>query len=209
MRTTRIGLVGAVAAILGWAGAAQASATIDLLWNGTSDTIPGLSSSSNITLHVVLTAGSRGSMGAGVSVDYSDALGRADLVGFSSSAPDSVFPIRLGSTFDTGARIRNINGACLPAAGMGSCLGAGESYLLGTLTFHKTAGAGSFEITSLLVQGPPDGSDGILDAWGNNISATSTLNPAYVINPEPGTAALFLIGLAGLAVACRRPLARR
>jgi len=214
MRKTPIGLVLAVAAVIGWAGVAQASANIDLLWNGTSDTISGISASSNITLHVVLTAGPGGSIGGGVTIDYSDALGKADLIAFSSSAADSIFPIILGSTFDTGSTVGNVNGACLcPWVGIG--LNAGESYLLGTLTFHKTDGAGSFEITSLVdtTRDPgslfPDGTDAILDLSGADISATSTLNSAYYINPEPGTASLLVFGLVGLAISSRRSAARR
>jgi hypothetical protein len=85
-----------------------------------------------------------------VTIDYSDALGKADLIAFGSTPTDSVSPIMLGYTYDTGSMIGNVGGGCLSGY-LGSCLGAGESYLLGTLTFHKTDGAGSFEITALLV----------------------------------------------------------
>ena len=214
MRKTPIGFALAVAAVIGWAGVAQASANIDLLWNGTSDTISGLSASSNITLHVVLTAGPGGSIGGGVTIDYSDTLRNADLIAFSSTPTDSVFPIMLGYTCDTGSMIGSVGGGCLSGY-LGSCLGAGESYLLGTLTFHKTDGAGSFEITPLLVmvwQAEAPGispTDALLDGTGNNISATSTLNSAYFVNPEPGTASLLVFGLVGLAISNRRSAARR
>ena len=101
MRSRQIGIAGVLTPLVAFAGIAHASATVDLLWDGTTDTLCGTPASNNITLHVVLTAGPNGSIGAGVSVDYSDATGKADLIDFGSSARDSVFPIKLGTTFDS------------------------------------------------------------------------------------------------------------
>ena len=57
--------IGSVVALVGFAGAANASATIDLIWTATgTDTSPiDVQVSSNITLEVILTAGPGGSLG--------------------------------------------------------------------------------------------------------------------------------------------------
>ena len=67
--------VGSALALAGFAGAANASATIDLIWTNTGTNTSPVVTSSNITLKVILTAGPGGSAGAGVSVDYSGAAG--------------------------------------------------------------------------------------------------------------------------------------
>ena len=96
MRSTVFLAVGSVVALVGFAGAASASATIDLIWidvtNVDSDgnpiclepaerncpqlgtTISSLAVADDITLGVIITAGPLGSLGAGVSVNYGDAL---------------------------------------------------------------------------------------------------------------------------------------
>ena len=128
-----------VAALVGLAGAANASATIDLIWadSGT-DTITNVNTSSAITLQVILTAGPNGSIGAGVSVDYSEALSTLSVIGYASTPSDQL-PLNVGLTIDSGTQINNINGLCLinfpPCTG----LMAGESHQLGTVTFHKGA----------------------------------------------------------------------
>jgi hypothetical protein len=200
MRPGRIGIAGVLASLLAFSGVAHASATIDLLWDGTTDTLCGVPASSQITLHVVLTAGPSGSMGGGISVDYSDSIGKAELVDFSSSPPDSVFGLNLGQTTDSGSMVRNINGACFPPLEIGECLGAGESYLLGTLTFHKTVGAGGFEIIPLVDR---TGSDDVLDLGGNVITGTTTFNSAYVIKAGVGKGAS-LNDRAGKPRRCRK-----
>lgn len=110
MRSGRIGIAGVLASLLTFAGVSHASATIDLLRDGTTDTLCGVPASSQLTLHVVLTAGPNGPMGAGISVDYSDAIGKAELIDFSSSPPDSVFGVNLGYTVDSNSTVHNING---------------------------------------------------------------------------------------------------
>jgi hypothetical protein len=203
MRSRQLGIAGVLVSLMAFSGVARASATIDLLWDGATDTLCGVSASSSMTLYVVLTAGPNGSVGGGISVDYSDSIGQADLVGFSSSPPDSIFGLILGNTFDSNSpftgssdpwwtsgdsTVHNINGACLSAAGLGSCLDAGQSYLLGTLTFHKTPGAGGFEIVPLIYRTADTniGTDDILDIDGNVISDTTTFNSAYVIKTGVG-----------------------
>ena len=109
--------VGSAMALVGFAGAANASATIDLIWADTgTNRITNVNTSSAITLQVILTAGPNGSTGAGVSVDYSDALGKLPVLGYAStpSATDGPLPLALGDTIDTGSRIENINSVCFP-----------------------------------------------------------------------------------------------
>ncbi|MCH7643847.1 MAG: hypothetical protein IH974_03345 [Myxococcales bacterium] len=78
--------VGSAVALMGFAGAANASATIDLIWADTgTNEITRVNSSSAITLQVILTAGPNGSQGAVVSVDYSAALDTLSVLGYAST----------------------------------------------------------------------------------------------------------------------------
>ncbi len=168
--------VGSVVALVGFASAANASATIDLIWADTdTDTISGGGYSSAITLRVILTAGPNGSQGAGVSVDYSEALSTLSVIGYAST-PGGQLPIQIGPTTDSGTQINNINSACFPPH---NCTGlaAGDSTQLGTVQFHKGGVVGSFELLSVIV-----GTDDVLDLSGNLISDTTTLNSAFLIN---------------------------
>ena len=166
-----------VAALVGFAGAANASATIDLIWADTgTDTISGVNTSSAITLQVILTAGPNGSAGAVVSVDYSAAASKLTVLGYAST-PGGELPLQLGSPINTGTRIENINSVSFSPFGVG--LSAGQSHQLGTVTFHKGAiPDGTFEI-----QSDANGlTDTVLDGAANDITATTTFNSAFLIN---------------------------
>ena len=203
---------GSVAALVGFAGAANASATIDLIWadTGTNMISSVISSSSSITLQVILTAGPDGSQGAGgsqgasVSVDYGAALGKLVVIGFASTPSegfDSQLPFAFETPINIGSRIENISSLSSPPD-MGTGLAAGESWMLGTVTFHKSALLiGTFEI-----QSDADGAgDGVLDLAGNLITAETTFNPASLNNiPEPGGLTLLGSGIAVLALLYRR-----
>ena len=187
-------------ALVGFAGVAGASATIDLIWsaNGT-DTIADVPDGSNIQLRVILTAGPAGSQGGGVSVDYGQIEGLT--VASFQSTPGGALPLLLGSTTDTGSRVENVNSASFPPF-VGTGLSAGQSHQLGTVTFNKSAnvGNGTFEITSD-VNGP---TDDILNLAGAVVSSTSTFNRATLINaPEPGALSLLIMGLGGMMLAGR------
>ncbi len=110
MRSTGfVAAVGSAVALVGFAGAANASATIDLIWADTdTDTISGVATSSAITLKVILTAGPGGAMGAQVTVDYSAALAKLTVLGYATTTSDAL-PIQLGSPSNTGSRIENIS----------------------------------------------------------------------------------------------------
>ena len=183
MRSTGIvAAVGGVVALVGFAGAANASATIDLIWADTgTNQISNVNTSSAITLSVILTAGPNGSAGAGVSVDYSDALNTLSVIGYASNPnPNLSFPHTVGDAVDSGTHINNLSAACF----LNFCNGlmAGESHQLGTVQFHNSGVVGTFELLSVIV-----GTDGVLDLSSNLITDTTTFNSAFLINvaPEP------------------------
>ncbi len=193
--------VGSAVALVGFAGAANASATIDLIWADTgTNEIGGVNSSSAITLQVILTAGPGGSAGGAVSVEYSAALGKLVVRGYAST-PGGALPFGFGTTINTGSRIENINSTAFPPS-FGTGLLAGQSHQLGTVTFHKSALLiGTFEIQS----DANGASDGVLDLAGNLITDTTIFNSAFLINiPEPGGLELLGSGIAVLALLYRR-----
>ena len=196
--------LGSAVALAGFAGAANASATIDLIWANGSDTIEGVNTSDTITLSVILTAGPDGSTGAGVSVDYSLALGKLSVIAFSSTptAFGEALPLTVGDTTDTGSRIDNINSVALIPFGLGTGLVAeGDSHMLGTVTFHKdTLVNETFEIR-VDTNGP---TDAVLNLAGDEIQNDSTFNSAFLINvPEPGALSMLILGLGGLSLVGR------
>jgi len=172
-----------VAALVGFAGAANASATIDLIW-GDSDTnqLSGVVTSSGITLRVIMTAGPNGTTGGVVSVDYSAALGKLAVLGYAntpSEGNDSPLPLTVGTTINTGSRVEGINSIAVPPFGLGTGLAEGQSHQLGTVTFHKSALLnGTFEIRS--DANSPE--DGVLDIDGNAIISTTTFNSAFLVD---------------------------
>jgi hypothetical protein len=203
MRKFFAAAVASAVALVGFAGIANASATIDLIWagNGTDTIGPGVPDGSTITLQVILTAGPAGSQGAGVSVDYSQALPGVTVTTFASTIGGPL-PLLLGETVDTGSRVENINSASFPPYVGTGLTAAGQSHQLGTVTFLKGAdlGNGTFTMTSD-ADGP---TDDVLDLAGNVISADTTFNSAFLINvPEPGAIAMLAMGLGGMLLAGR------
>jgi hypothetical protein len=207
MRNITVGLVSGLVALVGFAGSANASATIDLVWtsSGTS-TASFLSSGATDTVSIILTAGLNGSTGAGITVDYS-ALGALFTVTlFSSTAFTMPLPFNLGTTNDTGTMVTNINAG--GGLGPGQTLLSGASFTLGTITFQRTAapGTGSFALSTILTA-----SDHVLDGSGSVIDGTTTFNGGFAVSPvpEPGTLSLLGMGLGGLYVVGRRSSQKR
>jgi len=231
MRKFFAAALGSVVALAGFAGAANASATVDLIWIDVSVTnamgnpicllaknrdcprlgvttwaaaTTAIATSDNISLAVILTAGPAGSIGAGVSVDYSEIAGAFSVATFQSlttTLPKVYLPLNIGSTNDDAPLITNINAAASPPTGSGIGLPNGVSAYLGTVSFHKDVTVnGTFEIAV----GTFGGSDDVLDGGGGVITPTTTFNSAFVVNvPEPGALSLLVMGVGGMLLAGR------
>jgi len=193
--------MGSVVALVGFAGAANASATVDLIWIDVSDTactddgrrdcprlgtaVSAVDVGDDITLAVILTAGRNGSWGAGVSVDYTPTMPSYSVTGFKSlttKLPKVWLPSNIGTTTNQSPFIDNINSAALPAVGLGIGLSSGASAYLGTVTFQKdvVGVSGTFEI-AVGTDGPGN-TDGVLDGSGRGITAATRFNSAYIVN---------------------------
>ncbi len=193
--------VGSGVALAAFAGAANASATIDLIWAATGTNTSPMPTSSAITLKVFLTAGPNGSLGAGVSVDYSSVPGTLGVTGFANKPNLVKLPMTLMPAIDTGSRVENINSTAWPEQFIGIGLAAGASARLGTITFHNSAFVnGTFEIRSD-ANAP---TNGVLDLIGGEITATTTFNSAFVTLPEPNALTALGSGIAMLALLYRR-----
>jgi hypothetical protein len=160
-------------------------AAIELIWaeTGTNE-IDNLELYSEITLQVVLTAGSTGSTGAGVSVDYGEDSGLSVVAYEStpSSGSTSSLPSTLGTTTDTGSRVENINSAAILFAGFGTGLYEGQGQVIGTVTFQVS----QLLDGTLEIRADANGSsDGVLDLSGNVITSTTTFGSAFLINALP------------------------
>jgi len=204
MRNFTATLASGLVALAGFAGSASASATIDLIWAATgTNTISGVQATSTvIVLNVVLTAGAAGSLGASVSIDYSDLGLAGSVVTYSSTAFTPPLPFNLGVASDTGTVILNINaGALAPLF-----LADGVSFILGTITFSLTGAPGSFELIPYI--DIPTG-DAVLDGGGFVISGATTFNSSFAVVPEPGTLSLLGMGLGGLYMVGRRSSRKR
>jgi hypothetical protein len=224
--------MGSLVALAGFAGTANASATIDLIWIDVSTTTStgaviclrpakrncpqfgpttsSVASSDSIALLVQATAGPNGMIGAGVSVDFSgiSGPGTPDMTvtgfqSFTTTLPGAYWPQNLGVTSVIGTFVDNINSSSSPFLSNGLGLPAGATAYLGTVTFHEANLVnGTFDVTV--------GATGPTDGVGDNqdppldITSITTFNNAKVINvPEPGALSLLIMGLGGMLLAGR------
>ena len=218
--------MGSAVALMGFAGAANASATVDLVWIDVSatatsgaviclrpakrncpelgTTLSSVNVTDNITLAVILTAGPAGSIAADLSIDYSDALPKLSVAGFQSmttTVPMYYLPLALTTPTDSGTYIANLGSASAPTIANGIGLPAGVSAYLGTVSFHKDQ---IINGTSEIFPNVDNPGNDVLDGAGGVISGTSTFNSAYVVNvPEPGALSLLVMGLGGMLLAGR------
>ena len=219
--------MGSVVALVGFAGAANASATVDLVWIDASATTsagvviclrpakrnctvlgstigvaPVVAPSDNITLAVILTPGPNDSIGGSASVDYSGTSGLSvtTFQSLTTTQPFFYLPLELGTAFDDGTGLINgLNAGAAPPAGAGIGLPSGVTAYLGTVSFHMDALVnGTFDI----LVGEFGGLDGFSDGTGAAINPT--FNHATLINvPEPGALSLLVMGVGGMLLAGR------
>jgi len=208
MKTVLIGLVSGVIALVGLSGTANASATVDLIWQSTgTGTISGLSVSDSITLDVVITAGVLGSNGGQVSVDYSAAVGTLSVTGFSNTLDGYwFFSPNFAPTNPGDDIIHSINAGSI-CGSFGSCLADGESQRIGTVTFNVDAlTGGTIAIVGFLSLGE---GDAVGTANPPPLSANPSFNSGIAVVPEPGTLSLLGMGLGGLYMVGRRSNRKR
>ena len=217
--------LGSAVALMGFAGAANASATVDLVWIDTSitdtsgatclkaanrnctqlgTTLSTVAVTDNISLVAILTAGPGGVLSANMSIDYGNALPKVSVVSFRRFNTKPYLPSSLGQMSDIPPFIDNINAVAVPFLSQGVGLPNGFTAYIGTATFHKDqliSGLSEFKVG---VNGP-----GMVDAItrltdGVNISSTVTFNSAFLLNvPEPGALSMLAMGLGGMLLAGR------
>jgi hypothetical protein len=233
MRKSFATAISGVVALVGFAGAATASATIDLIWIDTSQinaagdpiclepanrncppdprspdsgvTISSLVVNDYITLAVIVTAGSGGVVAAGASVNYSNVLQLISAVDFRrfTTVSPDWLTGHFGPTTNSPPFIDNINAVSVPYTGSGSGVPANQSAYLGTV---------SFELDQLVIGTyeitvgafGPGGMEGIGDLSFQNITSTTTFNSAFIAVPEPSALPALGSGIAMLALLYRR-----
>jgi len=205
MRTVFVGIASGLIALVGLAGTANASATVDLIWqNSGTDTTSGLAISDSITLDVVITAGLLGSNGGSVSIDYTAVVGTLSVTGFSNTLDGFWGLSPAGLPTDPGDNIlHHINAGSLCGI-VGSCLADTESARIGTVTFRVDALPGG---TLGILVGLFDPVDGVGNAVGGN--ANPSFSSGFAVVPEPGTFSLLSLGLGGLYAVGRRSSRKR
>jgi hypothetical protein len=202
--------VSSVVALVGFAGAAQASATIDLIWIDVSNTnaagdpiclradernCPQLGTTissvavNDITLGVIITAGAGGVSFAGLAVGYGDALSKLSVTDFQDISTTLYLPLNSvpPPNNDTEGWVVGLGAAGGRPFPAGIGLPAGQTAYLGTVTFHKDAFLiGTFEIAVRTGDGPggevPRFDSGLFNLAFDSIESTATFNSAFLVN---------------------------
>ena len=233
MRKFLAAAMGSLVVLVGLAGAANAIATVDLIWIDVSVTdgagnpvclepanrncppdprspdsgvtINSLTTSDTITLAVIITASTGGVVGGGVSVDYSDVLQIISGVNFSSlsSTIPPWLPDHFGLTSNMPPFIDNINATSIPYASIGTGLPANQSAYLGTVSFHLDQLVNGTYEIEVGAFGP-GGTDGIGKLSLQDITSTTTFRSAFITIPEPSALPALGSGIAVLALLHRR-----
>jgi hypothetical protein len=226
--------MGNLVALVGFASAANASATVDLIWidvsivgtNGNpiclrpakrncppdpkspdgGVTINVLGVTEDIALGVILTAGPGGSVGGGVSVNYENALPKLGVTGFQSLTTTTPF-MYLPNALGITTNQPPFIDSLNALALLSPRFGIGLS--AGQSAYLGTV---SFHMdqpvsgTFEITVGTfgPGGTDGIGNLVHQNISSTTTFNSAFVDTPEPNALPALGSGIAMLAFLHRR-----
>jgi hypothetical protein len=205
MRKFFAAAVVSVVALVGFAGAAYASATVDLIWRDTGVgfisfeghvlTFGDGDTSVIVTYDVVLTAGPNGIAIAALSMGYADAAVLVSVSGFGCVA-GTALNICIGDGTDTGSAIESMGIGTFNAVG----LTHGQSQSMGTVSFRKKTGVvGIFSLTV----GELTGIDAIFDNVGGQVTGV-TYNTSTLVNlPEPGVIAVLAMGMGGMLLAGR------
>jgi hypothetical protein len=222
MRSTAFAAaVGSVVVLVGVAGAANASATIDLIWIDMTDTactdaarkdcpqlgskISSVAASDNITLAMIATAGQVGLQTALVSVNYGDALPQLSLLQFRNFSTEPFLPLySFNGPNDFSPWIDNIGALSLPSGGVGLGLPARANAYLGSVSFHKNIIVDGTLDISVDVDSPSrlDKVARLFD--GVVIDETTTRNSAFLIYVvEPAELAMLIMGVGVMLIAGR------
>jgi len=202
MRTLLVGMVGGLAALVGFAGAASADAVATLIWQSTGTNHIDPTTTQIIVLDVVITADSLGTVGGGISVDYGNFgdPNKLTVAGLCDGSPGSACVNNPDGTFlggaplpasDSGTQVNSLNG--LNPFGP---VAVNSSARIGQITFHKEATTGVAVLQTLYTA--TDTVDGVGNT-GPGDFGTATVN-----TPEPGALSLLALGFGGLVLGRNR-----
>ncbi len=204
-----VALVAAVAGLGLVAGGAQAIASVDVIWKGTtSSTAVSPAATSVITASFILRGDATGVFGIGFTIQYDtvelDAIGIKENAGSAAKVGkgNQFAPLVAGGTIDdlTGTVLGFDSAAGIGAPGCVNC-----TITLGSVQFHVANAANGPTDRDVIVGFFNAGVDGAINAAGGAVPVqfgdAAVTGPTV---PEPTTALLVVGGLLGLGYAGRR-----